>query len=831
MPIRFQYDAAAVAPPSSNELKKYGGQMLMQQRKYDLDQRNDQARISQLGAMRNFNAQPQRVEPSRAEQMQFRDQAIRSGAFSPAMIKNIRDIEKEQGAVMRDKSLNAEQMADAMAQLDAQMRVAMSMGYPQQMVEARSQVPSGPRQPMTSAQAFAADPKLEEKFMGFVDPNNPDGSPKPYEQRLREALAIRDAREKILFGQPQGQQQQGAPPAGQPQASITSPQVFGSSTVLAQGGFGSPQPQGQMPPQSSDPRFSHTQIQPGFRFPGQGPENPKGVKMVLASMPPQYVLNDGTQVDSKWENGQWVPDIDQTGPRSMMLNGGQRQPNAQGEIQQNSMRLVGEPGIPNLIAGLGGPSDYQPQSNAQGGMGVPVGQSAYQPTGDYSSKPVFGVQPVLAQQAASQQAAPATPVATPQTAPTTTPEKRGARGYVSISPQGQSVTALGRNAMYNERGEFVGDPGLYDRQGADYIRQQAAGAQGAVAQPVLTGKAGFDAAMGSNMDTAYDLANMDRSPGTNILNPENPVYAAMRAPAPQQNTGNVGQFKGRYGLGGVDYGINPATGNRVTASIRPGGGLEFDEPVGKPGTAMGGRKGSVTIMGGKKKPAAEVSPGASTPEQQAAYNALPEAPVVSPSAPAAGADYQYQSPIAQSVATAPQSATPARKYGGSSLTSPAGREVEAAMQAGEELAAREQAIGQQQAFQGATAPPPVPMSDEKQKELGLPTTKELKEMRRSMDQNRAMGGIGLGGTGRAAGSYSPPTSAQKPKESPKAGKPTSQQTVMSKAIKDFASKQPSDVQDAIRDAYDTKLSDRLRENAVRFLLSRGIDLEKMAPNS
>jgi hypothetical protein len=385
--------------------------------------------------------------------------------------------------------------------------------------------------------------------------------------------------------------------------------------------------------------------------------------------------------------------------------------------------------------------------------------------------------------------------------------------------------------MYNERGEFVGDPGLYDRQGADYIRQQTAGVQ-PVAQPVSTGRAGFDAAMGSNLDTAYDLANMDRSPGTNFFNLENPAYAAMRAPAPQQNTGNVGQFKGRYGLGGVDYGINPATGNRVTASIRPGGGLEFDEPIGKPGTAMGGRKGSVTIMGGKKKPVAEVSPGVSTPQQMAAYNALPEAPVDSPAAPSAsGVNYQYQSPVAQSVATAPQSATPSRKYGGSSLTSSAGREVEAAMQAGEELAAREQAIGQQQAFQGATAPPPVPMSDEKRKELGLPTTKELKEMRRSMDQNRAMGGIGLGGTGRAAGSYSPPTSAQKPKESPKAGKPTSQQTVMSKAIKDFASKQPSDVQDAIRDAYDTKLSDRLRENAVRFLLSRGIDLEKMAPNS
>ena len=697
MPIRFQYDAAAVVPQSSNELKKYGGQMLMQQRKYDLDQRNDQARISQLGAMRNYNA-----EPSRAEQMQFRDQAIRSGAFSPAMIKNIRDIEKEQGAVMRDKSLNAEQMADAMAQLDAQMRVAMSMGYPQQMVEARSQMPSGPRQPMTSAQAFAADPKLEEKFMGFVDPNNPDGSPKPYEQRLQEAISIHDTRKKILFGQPQGQPQQGALPVGQPQASYSGGSTeagFGASPVMAQGGF-------------------------------QG-----------------------------------------------------------------------------------------------------AGQGAYQPTGSYTGgEPVFNVPPVLAQQAGQTQSTQTAPAATPQAAPTATPAKRGARGYVSISPQGQSVTALGRNAIYNERGEFVGDPGLYDRQGADYIRQQAAGAQGAVAQPVTTGRAGFDAAMGSNLDTAYDLANMDRSPGTNFFNPENPAYAAMRAPAPQQSTGNVGQFKGRYGLGGVDYGINPATGNRVTASIRPGGGLEFDEPVGKPGTAMGGRKGSVTIMGGKKKPAAEVSPGVSSPQQMAAYNALPEAPVVSPSAPAAGAGYQYQSPIAQSVATAPQSATPSRKYGGSSLASPAGREVEAAMQAGEELAAREQAIGQQQAFQDVTAPS-VPMSDERRKELGLPTIKELEEMRSRMDQNKAMGGIGLGGTGRAAGSYSPPASAQKPKETSKAGKPASQQTVMSQAIKDFASKQPSDVQDAIRDAYDTKLSDRLRENAVRFLLSRGIDLEKMTPNS
>jgi hypothetical protein len=820
MPIRFQYDAAAVVPPSSNELKKYGGQMLLQQRKYDLDQRNDQARISQLGAMRNYNA-----EPSRAEQMQFRDQAIRSGAFSPAMIKNIRDIEKEQGAVMRDKSLNAEQMADAMAQLDAQMRVAMSMGYPQQMVEARSQMPSGPRQPMTSAQAFAADPKLEEKFMGFVDPNNPDGSPKPYEQRLQEALAISDARKKILFGQPQGQQQQGALPAGQPQGQMPPQQPVppagqpqasysGGSSVMAQGGFQSPQ--GMTTPVTRQPfRQLGVALAPGhpdYKAPPT-PTNQRDAEGYV-------IMSDGSVVDPRDDFAM------STGGRGRQAVVRLTHPNGTLKEQRPAKSY-------EILAG-GGASPVMAQGGFQG-MGQGAGQR-FQP--EYRDDLVYRgvlnnppqVVPMAGQQAApAQPATQATPVAPPQTAPATTPAKKGARGYISAAPRGGSVTQLGRNPVYSQDGKFLGDTGLYDEQGADYIRQQAAGPQ-PVAQPVSTGRAGFDAAMGSNMDTAYDLANMDRSPGTNIFNPENPVYAAMRAPAPQQNTGNVGQFKGRYGLGGVDYGINPATGNRVTASIRPGGGLEFDEPVGKPGTAMGGRKGSVTIMGGKKKPAAEVSPGVSSPQQMAAYNALPEAPVVSPSAPAAGAGYQYQSPIAQSVATAPQSATPSRKYGGSSLASPAGREVEAAMQAGEELAAREQAIGQQQAFQDVTAPS-VPMSDERRKELGLPTIKELEEMRSRMDQNKAMGGIGLGGTGRAAGSYSPPASAQKPKETSKAGKPASQQTVMSQAIKDFASKQPSDVQDAIRDAYDTKLSDRLRENAVRFLLSRGIDLEKMTPNS
>lgn len=119
------------------------------------------------------------------------------------------------------------------------------------------------------------------------------------------------------------------------------------------------------------------------------------------------------------------------------------------------------------------------------------------------------------------------------------------------------------------------------------------------------------------VDMAYDAVNPGRSAGTNYFDPENPEYARMRGADqsivnPQKET--LGKPGGRYGLGMIDYGINPATGNRVTASIRPGGTMpEYDEPVGPPGTAMGGREGSLNYIGGRKKPApaatADVSPG------------------------------------------------------------------------------------------------------------------------------------------------------------------------------------------------------------------------------
>jgi hypothetical protein len=134
---------------------------------------------------------------------------------------------------------------------------------------------------------------------------------------------------------------------------------------------------------------------------------------------------------------------------------------------------------------------------------------------------------------------------------------------------------------------------------------------------------------GGNRDTQYALQNPQMSAGQAYVDPNNPVRQEMSAADqsmvnPQKQT--LGQPGGRYGLGQIDYGINPATGNRVTASVRPGGTMpEYDEPIGPPGTAMGGGRGGLTIMGGRKKPAAtpEVSPGGTPVDAGLASTAPP----------------------------------------------------------------------------------------------------------------------------------------------------------------------------------------------------------------
>jgi hypothetical protein len=569
MGIVLRHDAAGIPLGRDKDGQKYGQMLVAQQRKYDLEQmqsdRDNQYRMGQIGAMRNYNA-----APSIGEDDAMIEQEIRSGMYDPDVVKSLRDDQRAMRLIMRDKDIDGTQRAQALDNLRSRMRMQRSTGKVQPMVQAQ---PSAPRQPLTAAQAFAQSDKLEERFMGMVEPTNPDGTPMPYEERLKRAMSIYDTRQKMLFGQPQEQAspQQSVPPAGGSQSQV------------------------------------------GYRIQGQGPADPKGVNMVLQSYPPQYVLNDGTRVDSVWKNGRWAPDVDQTGPRSQLLSGNQ------------------QPASPAM----------QGQATAS----VPGGSQSM----SFGGERVFGVDPV-----------PATPL---PASSAQSPELANAPSGVRPAPNG---------SIYGDQGQYLGNTDLYNQAGANYIRQQAS-PQIAQSQPSprkwtsADGKYSTDgeflgvsnptdggepmvkikktdgnvvdvpwsklsdqdrmfASAGGNRDTMYDLQNRGRTPGTNFMDPENPVYKEMRSPQSQQQP-NQGQFMGRYGLGGVDYGINQSTGNRVTASIRPGAtAVEYDEPVGPPGTAMGGRKGSLSITGRRRQPSQAVSPGEPSAADQARYDALPMSP-------------------------------------------------------------------------------------------------------------------------------------------------------------------------------------------------------------
>jgi hypothetical protein len=418
--------------------------------------------------------------------------------------------------------------------------------------------------PMTEAEYFSDEKNYANAYAAAQARLEAAGPDTPVTPENIQAQMHNDYLAKQKFLQGLSQPQPNAPaaaPAANPQASYSGGQpTFGGSPVIAQGGFS----------QNGGQQYDPSMVQPivdAMRTPAatSPAANRNGSSpyfgIALAPGHPDYkapptptnrmdergyvIMSDGSKVDPRDDfamstggRGEQAvvrlthPDGSQIERRpDYMMPENYLASNAQGGIQQNSMRLVGEPGIPNLIAGLGGPSDYQPQSNAQGGMGAPVGPGAYQP-GSYTSPEVFGAANVLADPAKQQ--------------------------YAEVS--------------------------------------------------------------GGNRDTQYALQNPQMSAGQAYFDPNNPVRQEMSAADqsmvnPQKQT--LGKPGGRYGLGQIDYGINPATGNRVTASIRPGGTMpEYDEPVGKPGTAMGGGRGGLTIMGGKKKPAtaataatADVSPG------------------------------------------------------------------------------------------------------------------------------------------------------------------------------------------------------------------------------
>jgi hypothetical protein len=226
----------------------------------------------------------------------------------------------------------------------------------------------------------------------------------------------------------------------------------------------------------------------------------------------------------------------------------------------------------------------QPQPNA------PVAN----PQASYSGgKPTFGGSPVMAQGGFSQNGG----------------QQYDERGYVIMS-DGSKVDprddfAMSTGGMGEQAVERLTHPDgsqIERRPGsmmpANYLASNAPAGQGAYqptggyTSPEVFGAANvlanpanqqYAEVSGGNRDTQYSLQNPQMSAGQAYFDRNNPVRQEMSAADqsmvnPQKQT--LGQPGGRYGLGMVDYGINPATGNRVTASIRPGGTMpEYDEPI------------------------------------------------------------------------------------------------------------------------------------------------------------------------------------------------------------------------------------------------------------
>lgn len=284
---------------------------------------------------------------------------------------------------------------------------------------------------------------------------------------------------------------------------------------------------------------------------------------------------------------------------------GLRQPQPQGQpAAQPPNAPAAAPATNPQASYTGGQSTFGASPvMAQGGMGAPVGQGAYQPTGSYTSPEVFGAANVLANTAQPSQQQ-------PTQYPMQAVSEMQVQGQPAATQRAGVRTWTSNDGKFTTQGEFQGFAPNLSPDGSQIalIKKSDNGKVVSVPLDRLSREDSMLLMTGGNPDTQYALQNPRMSEGLAYMDPNNPVRREMSAADqsivnPQKETLGS-QYKGRYGLGGADFGINPATGNHVTASVRPGGTmLEYDEPVGPPGTAMGGRKGSVTIMGGRKKPA------------------------------------------------------------------------------------------------------------------------------------------------------------------------------------------------------------------------------------
>ena len=623
MPITLRHDVADLPMPKVDPQKYNTGMgMAKQERKYAMDaemlnQRQDYA----MDAMQMRNSQE---NPSIGDDDAMVEQEIRSGLYDPDTVRSLRDDQRAARLILRDRNLNATQQAEALANLRSRMRMTRSTGKVQPMMQQMSPAALQAKPPMTEADYFSDEKNYANAYAAAQARLEAAGSNTPATPENIQAQMHNDylARQKFLEGlrQPQGQGQPAAPapnaPAtqsGQPQASFSGGQsIFGASPVLAQGGF-------QQGGSAYSPAIALAPAHPDYK-PLPTPTDRRDERGYV-------IMSDGSKVD----------------PRdSFAMSTG-------GRGQQDVMRLTHPDGSQKEQR----PANILEYYDSNAPVGQPLTQGSF--TG---GDPVFGSPPVLAMPASQSMPGVATGATLPATPMSQQPAQqqpmypmeaiasmRVDPGYKAQPPAATGVRNwTSSDGKFNVDGQLEGvDPASGDGAYPTVrIKRSDNGKVISVPMNRISNEDQMFAMAGGNRNTMYDMQNPQRSAGTNFMDPNNPVRQEMSAADqsivnPQKRTLGS-EYKGRYGLGGADYGINPATGNRVTASVRPGGtALEYDEPVGAPGTAMGGRKGSLNYLGGKRKVdqkkkapvvGVDVSPNASPATELDAASAIESAKAV-----------------------------------------------------------------------------------------------------------------------------------------------------------------------------------------------------------
>ena len=313
---------------------------------------------------------------------------------------------------------------------------------------------------------------------------------------------------------------------------------------------------------SDEKNYANAYAAAQARLEAAGPDTPATLENIQAQMHNDYLARQKFVEGLRQPQGQGQPAA--------------QPPNAPaaapaGQPQASYTGGVGYGGVSPVLAQGG----FQPTPIGT----APVGQSAYQPTGDYTSPEVFGAASVLANPAQPQQVQ-----QEPQYPMESVAETKVDPGYMGKPGSDYMSNRTFRNADGRTMiGSIVGinPPAASGGFSTVQIKKESDGKVYDVPLNNLSQQDQQFVLSGGNRDTQYALQNPQMSEGQAYFDPNNPVRKEMSAADqsivnPKKET--LGKPGGRYGLRMIDYGINPATGNRVTASIRPGGGLEYDPP-------------------------------------------------------------------------------------------------------------------------------------------------------------------------------------------------------------------------------------------------------------